>query len=84
MAIVLLGAVAAIVIIWSDHWSRGAFTFGCAVTLGGVLRLVLPSRVAGWLATRSRWIDAGLLLACGLALVALTLIVPSSPPPSSR
>lgn len=84
MVLVMLGVVGAMAITWTDHWRKGAFAFGFAVTVGGLLRLVLPTRVAGWLAVRRRWLDVTLLLVVGMALMAITLIVPPSPPPSRR
>lgn len=84
LLVMLAGVLVALGIVWTDHWRKGSFTFGAAVALGGVLRLVLPERLAGWLAVRSRWVDVAVLIGCGIAMMALTLVVPPSPPPSAR
>ena len=78
--LVLLSMVASGIIISTGHWRRGAFAFSCTVGLAGVLRLLLPTRVAGLLAVRARWLDALLLLVVAAAMVFLTLVVPPSRP----
>ncbi len=80
LLLVLLCLVGSLGITATGHWRRGAFAIGCSVLLGGVLRAVLPSRVAGLLAVRSRWFDALLLLAVGGAMLVVTLVVPHSKP----
>lgn len=84
LLLVLVCLAGSCLIISTGHWRRGAFAFACTVALAGLLRLVLPSRVAGLLTVRSRWMDVLLLLAAATGLVLLTLVVPPSPPPSQR
>lgn len=64
----------------TGHWRKGAFALGCAVLLGGLLRAVLPAKTVGLLAVRARWLDTLLLLVCGGAMLALTMLVPPSSP----
>lgn len=64
----------------TGHWRRGAFAIGCTVLVAGLLRGTLASRAAGVLAVRSRWFDTCLLLACGGAMLAITMVVPHSRP----
>jgi len=79
LLVVLAALAAGCVVMTTGHWRKGAFTAGCAVLLAAALRAVLPRRVAGLLAVRSRWFDALLLVLCGAAMVVLTLVVPPSP-----
>ena len=83
LLLVLVSMAASCTIMATGHWRRGAFAFGMTVLLAGVFRLVLPSRLVGLLAVRSRWFDTALLLVAAAALLALTLVVPPSPPPSA-
>ena len=80
LASVLICLAISLGITATGHWRRGAFAISCSALLGGVLRAVLPNRVAGLLAVRSRWFDTALLLVVGGALLALTLVVPHSKP----
>lgn len=84
LLLVLVAMAGSCAVMATGHWRRGAFAFGLSVLLAGLLRLVLPSRIAGLLAVRSRWFDTLLLLAAAGAMLALTLVVPPSPPPSAR
>lgn len=81
--LVLVAMSASCAIMATGHWRRGAFAFAMTVLLAGFFRLVLPTRRVGLLAVRSRWFDSALLVLAGAALVALTLVVPPSPPPSA-
>lgn len=83
LLLVLVALTGSALVLTTGHWRKGAFAAGCAVVLAGLLRAVLPSRVAGLLAVRSRWFDTALLLLCGAAMVVLTLVVPKSSPPGS-
>ncbi|MEL4505158.1 DUF3017 domain-containing protein [Luteococcus sp. H138] len=80
LAAVLLCLAVSLGITATGHWRRGAFAIGCSVLLGGILRMVLPNRVAGLLAVRQRWFDVALLLIVGGAILGLTLVVPHSKP----
>ena len=57
-------------------WQVGAFVFGLALLLAAGYRLALPARTAGWLAVRTRSLDAALLLALGFVVVALANTIP--------
>jgi hypothetical protein len=57
-------------------WQLGALTIGLALLLAAGLRLALPVRAAGWLAVRTRGLDAALLLGTGFAVVALANTIP--------
>ncbi len=76
---VLFGLVAGAVIIWTGHWRAGSTLVGIAVTLGGVLRLVLRRDVAKLLAVRSKLADVAVMLGGGTAILILAWIVPAQP-----
>jgi hypothetical protein len=56
----------------------GGLLIGLALLLAAGLRLVLPPPHAGWLAVRTRGLDATLLLVVGFALVVLANTVPDA------
>lgn len=57
-------------------WQVGAFVLGLGLLGGAGLRLALPVRTAGWLAVRTRGLDAAVLLTLGFAVVALANTIP--------
>ncbi len=63
-----------------DRFRRGSIVFAGAFGLASLLRLVLPSRVAGLLAVRGRVFDivAYGLLAAGIAVLAI--VIPADVP----
>lgn len=74
LALAGLGLVVAAVV----QGQLGAFVIALALLLAAGLRLVLPPARAGWLAVRSRGLDAALLLAVGFALAVLAATVPDA------
>lgn len=76
----LLSFVAALMIVATGHWRKGSFVAGCAVGLAGLLRLVLPERLAGLLIVRSKLLDVVILMATAFIMIGLTLVVPHSKP----
>ncbi|GAC1326202.1 MAG: hypothetical protein NVSMB13_10690 [Mycobacteriales bacterium] len=82
IAVLVLGGVGLLII---NHrtstgypWRRGLFVVAAAPLLGALLRLVLPPRQAGMLVVRSRGVDVALLAGLGLAVLVLTVVVPTS------
>ncbi len=72
LAVVALGlAVAALV-----DWQAGALVLGLALLGGAGLRMALPARSAGWLAVRTRPVDAAVLLLLGFTVVVLANTIP--------
>ncbi len=57
-------------------WQTGTRVLGLGFLLAAVLRLSLPGRSAGWLAVRTRGLDAAVLLALGVAVGALAETIP--------
>lgn len=76
---VLLVIVAGLVLAVLDHWRRGSAALAAAAGLAALLRLVLPARLAGVLAVRSRRFDVAFLLAVTALLVAMALAVRGVP-----
>ena len=79
LLVVLAGLVVSLMIVAADHFRRGSVLFALFVGLAFVLRLVLPEEEAGWLAVRSRRVDALVLGSLAAALMIFSAIVP---PPS--
>ncbi len=73
---VLALAVAGLLLAALVDWQLGAFAVGLSLLLGAGLRLALPVRAAGWLAVRTRGLDAALLLGLGFAVVVLANTIP--------
>ena len=80
MPVILVFTVAAaglgLLLAVAVDWQLGAFVFGLALLGGAGLRLALPLRSAGWLAVRTKGIDATVLLALGFAVVVLANTIP--------
>ena len=72
LALAALGLLLAVAV----DWQVGAFAIGLSLLLAAGLRLALPVRTAGWLAVRTRGLDAALLLALGFAVVVLANTIP--------
>ena len=72
LAATALGLLVAAVL----DWQVGTFLVGIALLVGAGLRLTLPARSAGWLAVRTRGLDAALLLVLGFAVVLLANTIP--------
>ena len=72
LAVAALGLLLAATI----DWQLGAFVLGLALLGGAGLRLGLPARSAGWLAVRTRALDAAVLLALGFTVIVLANTIP--------
>ena len=76
-ALAVLGVAAVgLVLAAAVDWQLGCFVIGIALLVGAGLRLALPPRSAGWLAVRTRGLDAALLLVLGFAVMALANTIP--------
>ena len=76
-SLVVLALVAAgLVVITAVDARPGILVIGLALLLAAGLRLTLPARSAGWLAVRTRGLDAALLLVLGFAVVVLANTIP--------
>jgi hypothetical protein len=76
---VLLAVVVGLALVGQDHWRRGLLLAGAGLLVGAVVRLVLPSRVAGLLVVRGRIFDSIVLAVLGTAVIVLTSSVPLPP-----
>lgn len=72
----LLIAAAGLVTAIAGAWRVGLVVTGAALAVAGVLRLTLPPVRLGVLVVRARSVDAVMLVAVGLALVAVALGLP--------
>ena len=60
------------------HWRRGSVMVGGSLVLAGLLRWVLPERLAGLLVVRSKIFDVALGLGVGTGVVVLGMVVPGT------
>lgn len=76
-AVVVLAVVGVGLAVGSTgDWARGATVLGLGFLLGACLRLTLPPSRAGWLAVRTRPLDAAVLLVLGAAVLVLAQTIP--------
>ncbi|MEE2034168.1 DUF3017 domain-containing protein, partial [Rhodococcus chondri] len=61
----------AVVLVLADRWRRGAFVFGAATMLAGVMRWALDPDQVGVLAVRSKGFDVAAMLVVGGMIVTL-------------
>jgi RsiW-degrading membrane proteinase PrsW (M82 family) len=72
---VLALAAAGLWLVSQGHWRRGLAVVAGAALLGGLLRLVLPTRRVGMLAVRNRVVDVVFLGGLGAAVLLLAAVV---------
>ena len=77
--VVLLVALAGLGLVLGWEWRRGIQVVGGAMLFAALVRLVLPVQDAGMLAVRNRPLDAFWLIACGAALIFLSVTIPDQP-----
>ena len=81
LLIVLVGVVGGLVIavIGEQTWRIGCLLVGTSLLVGAVIRGALPGREAGLLQVRSRPFDITVLTLGGIAVIALSIVVPGRP-----
>lgn len=67
--LVLLGALVAAVLVLYARWRRGAFVFGTALVIGGVLRAVVPTPRVGLLQVRGKFFDTATMVSVGALIL---------------
>lgn len=77
--LVLAASTVGMVVVVVGSWRTGVRWIGAALVVGSLVRLVLPSRDAGMLAVRSKWLDALMLSSVGAALFLLAATIPNQP-----
>lgn len=78
LLVVLAGVLAGLVIaVIGEHtWRIGCLIVGTSLLLGAVIRTALPGRDAGLLRVRGRPFDITVLILGGIAIIALSIVVP--------
>ena len=71
--LMLAACVAGLVLVANGSWYGGVLCIGVSLATGGVVRLLLPDRMAGWLRVRRRLADAVILTV--MAVVVITMAV---------
>jgi hypothetical protein len=76
--LVLAGVAAGLVLVWhgSRYAARGTGLVGCALLAAGLVRLALPPRYAGLLATRGKAFDVLAFVVLGGGVLGIALILP--------
>lgn len=75
-ALVLSGMTGGLAWVTLHHFKRGAAMIAGILLVGGALRLMLPARFAGLLASRSRAFDTILLCLLGIGIGVVAYFVP--------
>ena len=64
-------------VVVSGEWRIGVRVMSGSLLFSAVCRLVLPTKDAGMLEVRNRWLDSFLLIAVGAALIFLASSIPN-------
>ncbi|WP_370894434.1 DUF3017 domain-containing protein [Janibacter sp. GXQ6167] len=67
---VALGAVIAMVFVWTDHMLRATATLGGSLLIAAIIRAIAPQDRAGGLVVRSRAFDVIVFVIFGVAILA--------------
>jgi hypothetical protein len=78
---VLVASGVGLGIVSRGNWRLGVKWIAASLVVAAAVRLALPSREAGMLAVRRRFIDVGLLAAVGVGLWFLSTSIPNQPLP---
>jgi hypothetical protein len=78
LMVVLIGVAVglALAVIGQQTWRAGSLLVGTSLLVGAVIRGALPGRDAGLLQVRSRPFDVTVLILGGIAIIALSIVVP--------
>jgi len=81
LLVVLIGVALGLVVavIGEQTWRLGCLIIGTSLLVGAVIRGALPGREAGLLQIRSRPFDITVLVLGGIAIIALSVVVPGRP-----
>ncbi|WP_238422160.1 DUF3017 domain-containing protein [Gordonia sp. 'Campus'] len=75
--LVMLGVLAAALLVMFDRWRRGSFVFGAALIVGAVLRAFIPSSQAGLLQVRGKAFDVSVMATVGGVMLWLAASIDS-------
>lgn len=76
LLVCLAGVAGSVGIMMTGHWRKGSMAFALVVLVAGLMRLLLPDRLAGLLVVRAKWVDCVILLGLGLLMAGLVMVVP--------
>jgi hypothetical protein len=71
--LMLAGCTVGLVLVTTGQWYGGLLCIGAALAAGGVVRLLLPDRMAGWLRVRRQSVDAMTLTAMAVVVIAMAV-----------
>lgn len=75
--LVMLGVLAAALLVMFDRWRRGSFVFGAALLVGALLRAFIPSSRAGLLQVRGKLFDVSVMATVGGVMLWLATSIDS-------
>jgi hypothetical protein len=75
--LVIVGVGVGLAMVALEHWRRGLVVIGLTLVLAALFRLLLPLPRLGFLAVRSRTIDATLTAGAGLTIAVIAMTLPS-------
>jgi hypothetical protein len=73
VVLALMAGAFVYLLIWPHHWRRGVTGIALSMFTAGALRVGLRDHRAGVLAVRGRWLDAGIYLVLGAAILVATI-----------
>jgi uncharacterized YccA/Bax inhibitor family protein len=76
LLVVVAGIVAGLVLVFLGQWRLGSVIIGAILTIGGLIRMMLPKDWTGLLQARSRFVDVITLLLMGVLIMVLAIAVP--------
>jgi hypothetical protein len=75
--LVLAAALVGLGIVLAGAWRTGVGWIGTGLLVAALARLVLAEQAAGMLRVRRKWSDVLMLSVAGVALIALSVVVPN-------
>ncbi|TYQ10947.1 UNVERIFIED_ORG: Protein of unknown function (DUF3017) [Gordonia westfalica J30] len=75
--LVMLGVLAAALLVMFDRWRRGSFVFGTALLVGALLRAFIPASQAGLLQVRGKLFDVSVMATVGGVMLWLATSIDS-------
>ena len=76
IGLVLACVAGSLAVVAANHFRRGTYMLAATVLLATGLRMLLPTREAGLLAVRSRFVDVLVLGFLGAGMLTLAYLVP--------
>lgn len=76
LVVVVAGIVVGLLLVFLGQWRVGCLLIGAILTVGGLVRMMLPKDWSGLLQARSRFVDVITMLLMGVMIMVLAIVVP--------